>query len=75
MHSTSVQTSTSTPQTGLASVEVKERRRLHGANVLTPPERDPWWRQFLDKFNDPVIRILMQAAGGHPGWYQGWPLR
>jgi Ca2+-transporting ATPase len=30
--------------------------------VLTPPEREPWWRLFLGKFDDPVIRILMIAA-------------
>lgn len=47
---------------GLETHEVEARRRQFGANVLTPPERDPWWRQFLEKFDDPVIRILMIAA-------------
>ncbi|MEX2215210.1 MAG: calcium-translocating P-type ATPase, PMCA-type [Phycisphaeraceae bacterium] len=49
-------------QTGLSAVQVEESRNTHGANVLTPPERDPWWKLFLEKFEDPVIRILMIAA-------------
>lgn len=47
---------------GLTDQEVAESRKRHGANVLTPPERDPWWRLFLQKFDDPIIRILMIAA-------------
>lgn len=47
---------------GLSLGEVDASRRQFGANVLTPPERDPWWRQFLEKFDDPVIRILLIAA-------------
>jgi P-type Ca2+ transporter type 2C len=49
--------------TGLASADVPARRREHGANVLTPPPRTPGWKLYLEKFNDPVIRILMIAAG------------
>ena len=47
---------------GLDPTEVATQRAKYGANVLTPPPRDPWWKQFLGKFNDPVIRILMIAA-------------
>ncbi|MDR3154373.1 MAG: cation-translocating P-type ATPase [Deltaproteobacteria bacterium] len=47
---------------GLTLAEVEESRRLHGANVLTPPPRDPWWRLYLEKFEDPIIRILLVAA-------------
>lgn len=47
---------------GLTAAEVEASRARHGANVLTPPERDPIWRQFLEKFDDPVIRILLLAA-------------
>lgn len=47
---------------GLTAAEVEESRRKHGPNVLTPPERDPWWKLFLEKFDDPVIRILLIAA-------------
>ncbi len=48
--------------TGLTSAEVEASRQAHGANVLSPPERDPWWHLFLQKFDDPVIRILIIAA-------------
>ena len=48
---------------GLTADEVVASRLRHGANVLTPPPRISWWREYLSKFNDPVIRILMIAAG------------
>ena len=47
---------------GLTPAEVETSRRAHGDNVLTPPPRVPWWREWLSKFADPVIRILMIAA-------------
>jgi Ca2+-transporting ATPase len=47
---------------GLTADEVEESRRKCGPNVLTPPARDPWWKLFLEKFDDPVIRILLIAA-------------
>jgi len=47
---------------GLTPTLIDEARRLHGDNVLTPPARDPWWVQWLSKFEDPVIRILIVAA-------------
>ncbi len=47
---------------GLTAAQVAESRRLHGANLLTPPRRTPWWRLFLDKFRDPLIIILMVAG-------------
>lgn len=47
---------------GLSDDQVEESRRRHGVNVLTPAERDPWWRLFLKKFEDPVIRILLVAV-------------
>lgn len=50
------------PHPGLSAAEVEASRRAHGHNVLTPPPRDPWWTQWLAKFEDPVIRILMIAA-------------
>lgn len=48
--------------TGLSDAEVLESRRKNGANVLTPPEKDPWWKEFLDKFTDPLIIILLVAG-------------
>lgn len=47
---------------GLTAAEVQASRARHGSNVLTPPERDPWWKLYLSKFDDPVIRILIIAA-------------
>jgi Ca2+-transporting ATPase len=51
-----------TASTGLTLEQVAASRAAHGDNVLTPPAREPWWRQYLGKFDDPVIRILMIAA-------------
>ncbi|MBQ1973220.1 MAG: calcium-translocating P-type ATPase, PMCA-type [Paraprevotella sp.] len=47
---------------GLTSQEVEQSRREHGRNVLTPPKRPSIWRLYLDKFSDPVIRVLLIAA-------------
>jgi len=48
--------------TGLNSDQVIESRRKYGANILTPPKRTSLWRLYLEKFNDPIIRILLIAA-------------
>ena len=47
--------------TGLSDEQVIVSRQEHGTNVLTPPEREPLWKQFLGKFNDPLIKILLVA--------------
>ena len=47
---------------GLTEAEVVESRRKHGSNVLTPPAKDPLWKQFLEKFSDPLIVILLIAG-------------
>ena len=47
---------------GLTSEEVLRSRAEHGANMLAPPVRESWWRAYLEKFTDPIIRILMIAA-------------
>lgn len=47
---------------GLTGAEVEQSRQRYGANVLTPPKRKSLWRLFFEKFNDPVIRILLVAA-------------
>lgn len=54
--------STFTPHHGLTSPEVLQSRAKYGANVLTPPEKEPLWKQFLEKFSDPLIIILMVAG-------------
>ncbi|NJN74345.1 MAG: calcium-translocating P-type ATPase, PMCA-type [Limnothrix sp. RL_2_0] len=50
------------PYQGLTTEEVTVNRTEYGENILTPPQREPWWKLFLEKFEDPVIRILMIAA-------------
>ncbi|MDE6628193.1 MAG: HAD-IC family P-type ATPase, partial [Muribaculaceae bacterium] len=47
---------------GLTEEQVTESRRLHGPNLLTPPARTPLWKQFLQKFKDPMIIILLVAG-------------
>ena len=47
--------------TGLTDEQVRESRRQHGENILTPPPEDPWWKEFFEKFSDPVIVILLIA--------------
>ncbi|MDR1169309.1 MAG: calcium-translocating P-type ATPase, PMCA-type [Prevotellaceae bacterium] len=47
--------------TGLTDAEVLESRKKHGENVLTPPEKESLWKQFLEKFTDPIIIILLVA--------------
>lgn len=46
---------------GLTSAEVEESRRQHGINILTPPKKASLWEQFMEKFEDPIIRILLCA--------------
>lgn len=46
---------------GLTDEQVEESRRLHGENVLTPPAKVSLWKQFIEKFDDPIIRILLVA--------------
>lgn len=48
--------------TGLTDAQVLESRSKHGVNILTPPEKEPLWKQFLEKFSDPLIIILLIAG-------------
>lgn len=47
---------------GLSEAEVERSRSLHGSNVLTPPTRTSLWRLYLQKYQDPIIVILLVAA-------------
>ena len=38
------------------SVQVKEGV---GKNIIPPPERDPLWKLYLEKFKDPIIIVLL----------------
>ena len=47
---------------GLTAAEVEKSRLEHGENVLTPPRRQSMWRLYIEKYQDPMIRILLVAA-------------
>ncbi len=47
--------------TGLTSAQVEESRGKYGSNILTPPQKESLWKKFLEKFKDPIIRILLVA--------------
>ena len=47
---------------GLTDAEVQKSRKQHGVNLLTPPVRPSMWKLYLEKFQDPVIQILLVAA-------------
>ncbi len=48
--------------TGLTDAQVLESRQRNGVNILTPPEKEPLWKRFLEKFSDPLIIILLIAG-------------
>ena len=47
---------------GLISEQVEQSRSAHGQNLLTPPAKTPLWKLYLEKYQDPMIRILLVAA-------------
>ncbi len=47
---------------GLSAAQVEESRRLHGANILTPPPRESLWIKYLRTFRDPLIVVLLVAG-------------
>lgn len=46
---------------GLTSQQVLENRQKYGENTFTAVEGEPLWKQFLAKFSDPIIAILLVA--------------
>ena len=44
---------------GLTSEQVEHSRREHGDNRLTPPKKESIWKLFFEKFQDPIIKILL----------------
>ncbi len=44
---------------GLTSQQVEQSRRENGDNVMTPPQKESLWSLFMEKFQDPIIRILL----------------
>jgi len=50
------------PHNGLSTQNVEKNRSKYGRNEITPAEKDPLWKQYLEKFNDPTIIILCICA-------------
>src|SRR3954468_2615495 len=51
-----------TTENGLAAEGVPQSRQRFGANRLPPLPREPLWKKFLEKFDEPIIKILLAAA-------------
>jgi Ca2+-transporting ATPase len=51
-----------TPENGLTPEGVAQSRQQFGVNRLTPLPREPLWKKFLEKFDEPIIKILLAAA-------------
>ena len=47
---------------GLTDEEVRKSRAEHGVNLMTPPKRPSMWKLYLEKFQDPVVKVLLVAA-------------
>lgn len=47
---------------GLNSEQVVASRAKYGENVLTPPKKTSIWKLYIEKYNDPIIQILLVAA-------------
>lgn len=64
--------------TGLTATEVEESRRKHGPNSIPEAPPETFWQQFLEGFQDPMIRILCVIAVimlgmfalGQSDWYE-----
>lgn len=48
--------------TGLTDNEVTALRQQYGWNILTPPKKQSLWKLYLEKYQDPIIQILLVAA-------------
>lgn len=49
-------------QGGLTDEQVRTNREKYGTNLLTPPKRPSLWKLYLEKFEDPVVKVLLVAA-------------
>ena len=47
---------------GLTDQELLQSRETHCVNLLTPPKRPSLLKLYLEKFEDPVVRVLLVAA-------------
>lgn len=53
---------TTTSFQGLTDKEVEDSRLKYGENILTPPAEESLWKLFFEKFNDPLIIVLLIAG-------------
>jgi Ca2+-transporting ATPase len=51
-----------TAENGLTEEGQARSRQQFGQNCLTPLPREPVWKKFLEKFDEPIIKILLAAA-------------
>jgi Ca2+-transporting ATPase len=51
-----------TTENGLRSADAAASGQRFGANRLTPLPREPLWKKFLEKFDEPIIKVLLAAA-------------
>jgi Ca2+-transporting ATPase len=47
---------------GLLTSQIDELRKQYGTNIMAPPVREPLWKQYLKKYNNPIIKILLLAV-------------
>lgn len=48
---------------GLSNAEVQASREQHGSNRLTEKKKVTFWQKYWEKFDDPIITILLVALG------------
>lgn len=48
---------------GLTSAEAQRRLEHDGLNELRAEPTPPWWRHFISQFQDPLVYLLLLAAG------------
>jgi Ca2+-transporting ATPase len=48
---------------GLATEDARLRLAQHGPNALTARDREPWYVLFLQQFANPLVYMLIAAAG------------
>ncbi len=48
---------------GLTQEDVRRSRLEHGTNALTHKKPPGFWEKYIEKFNDPIIIILLAALG------------
>src|SRR5437588_1763589 len=47
---------------GLPGDAIATSAQLFGRNTLTPLPSEPLWKKFIEKFDEPIIKILLAAA-------------